>query len=277
MIARVFSGGVAMQRVMLGGWGALWAGAAHAGTEGGGGVMGQIAGLIALGGPIVVILLAVSVVALAIIAVKLVQFARAGVWGGGFVDEVTAMLHRGDFAAASARLDGEKGPVAVVMRAAIAGRMAGAPDSLVREEVERIAGAQIDVLEKGLPQLALIATISPLLGLFGTVTGLIQSFQRLADAGDRVDPAILSGGIWEALLTTVVGLAVAIPAATAFTLLQRTVDLTARRMEDAATRVFTIDLYDATAGRQALAGPQPAPHEERAAPAAPALRPAPAE
>ncbi len=249
---------------------------ARADEAAGGSVAGEIAGLIELGGPIVVILLVISVIALAIIAVKLVQFARAGVWGGGFVDEVTALLHRGDMVGARARLEREKGPVAVVMRAAVAGRMAGAPDSLVREEVERIAGAQIDVLEKGLPQLALIATISPLLGLFGTVTGLIQSFQRLADAGDRVDPAILSGGIWEALLTTVVGLAVAIPAATAFTLLQRTVDLTARRMEDAATRVFTIDLYEATAP-QAAERPAEVPAAAPAAGGAADLRPAPAE
>lgn len=242
------------------------------------GVAGQIARLIELGGPIVIILLAVSVIALSVIAVKLVQFGRAGVWRGGFVEEVTAMLHRRDFAAATARLDTERGPVAVTMRAAIAGRLAGADDALTREEVERIAAAQIDVLEKGLPQLSLIATISPLLGLFGTVTGLIQSFQQLADAGDRVDPAILSGGIWEALLTTVIGLAVAIPAATAYTLLQRTVDLAARRMEDAATRVFTIDLYEATARAQA-GQPEPNRDTGRAATreAAQPLRPAPAQ
>ncbi|MFN3590617.1 MAG: MotA/TolQ/ExbB proton channel family protein [Thermaurantiacus sp.] len=258
------------------GVGSFGAGSARAETVGGAGVMGQIAGLIELGGPIVMILLAVSVIALAIIAVKLVQFARAGVWSGGFIDEVTAMLHRGDYPSATERLATEKGPVAVVMRAAVAGRLAGASDSLVREEVERIAGAQIDVLEKGLPQLALIATISPLLGLFGTVTGLIQSFQQLADAGDRVDPAILSGGIWEALLTTVVGLAVAIPAATAFTLLQRTVDLAARRMEDAATRVFTIDLYDASK-RQRSAPAETDGQQARRTAGPASLRPAPAE
>ena len=244
------------------------------------GVIGQIARLIDLGGPIVVVLLVVSVVALAIIAVKLVQFGLAGVWGGGFVEEVTAHLHRGDLEAARARLEPERGPVAIAMRAAVAGRMTGTDPPLVREEVERIAGAQIDVLERGLPQLSLIATISPLLGLFGTVTGLIQSFQRLADAGDRVDPAILSGGIWEALLTTVIGLAVAIPAATAWTLLQRAVDLVARRMEDAATRVFTVDLYEAAA-RRGLAGPDgagaAAAARPRPAPAAEALAPSPAE
>lgn len=91
------------------------------------------------------------------------------------------------------------------------------------------------------------------------MTGLVDAFQQLAAAGDRVDPAILSSGIWEALLTTVIGLVIAIPAAVAFGLLQRTVDLVARRAEDAATRVFTVDLYRRRAAGAVVAGkPEPA-------------------
>jgi biopolymer transport protein ExbB len=51
-----------------------------------------------------------------------------------------------------------------------------------------------------------------LLGLFGTVLGMVEAFRQLELAGSQVDPAVLSGGIWQALLTTAVGLAVAIPA-----------------------------------------------------------------
>jgi biopolymer transport protein ExbB len=60
--------------------------------------------------------------------------------------------------------------------------------------------------------LELISTIAPLLGLLGTVLGMIAAFQALQESGSRADPAILAGGIWEALLTTAAGMAVAIPA-----------------------------------------------------------------
>jgi biopolymer transport protein ExbB len=68
-------------------------------------------------------------------------------------------------------------------------------------------------LESGFRLLDSVAQIAPLLGLFGTVLGMISAFQALQDAGAQVDPSILAGGIWVALLTTAVGLAVAMPAA----------------------------------------------------------------
>ncbi|WP_448581353.1 MotA/TolQ/ExbB proton channel family protein [Thermaurantiacus sp.] len=222
---------------------AAFAATPSAPAAGEGGILAGIARLIELGGPVVPVQLLVSVIALAIILAKLVQFVRARVFTAAFVTPVARMLREGDMAGAAARLADERGPVAAVMRAAAAGRASGTPDAVVREEVERIAQAEIDSLERGLPQLSLIATISPLLGLLGTVTGLVNAFQQLAAAGDRVDPAILSSGIWEALLTTVIGLVIAIPAAVCFGLFQRAVDLVGRRAEDAATQVFTADLY----------------------------------
>jgi len=165
-----------------------------------------------------------------------------------------AKLRRNDFAGAEAILQKHKSPVAVVMSAAVKGRRLNADKSLVREEIERIAQAQLDSLERGLPLLALVASVSPLLGLLGTVTGLVEAFQQLQSAGDRVDPAILSGGIWEALLTTVMGLSIAIPASALYMWLQRTVELTGARMEDAATQVVTVELY-----RMADAGESDAP------------------
>lgn len=63
-----------------------------------------------------------------------------------------------------------------------------------------------------MPTLEIIANVSPLLGLLGTVIGMIKSFNELEIAGNLVDPALLAGGIWTALLTTAIGLIVAIPA-----------------------------------------------------------------
>ena len=66
-------------------------------------------------------------------------------------------------------------------------------------------------LERGFRFLDTVAQLSPLLGLFGTVLGMISAFQALQEAGSQVDPSILAGGIWVALMTTAVGLAVAMP------------------------------------------------------------------
>ena len=74
-----------------------------------------------------------------------------------------------------------------------------------------LAHKQIRKIEFLLPSLEIIAQVSPLLGLLGTVIGMISSFNQLEIGGSLVDPAVLAGGIWTALLTTAVGLIVAIP------------------------------------------------------------------
>jgi len=90
------------------------------------------------------------------------------------------------------------------------------------------------------------AAVAPLLGLRGTVLGMVEACQSLEAAGNRVNPAILSGGIWEALLTTAAGLIVAIPAVAAHNWLERSVERYSRFMEDVATRLCTAHLYTGT-------------------------------
>ena len=90
----------------------------------------------------------------------------------------------------------------------------------------------------GLRALELIATIAPLLGLFGTVLGMIAAFQELQASGSRADPSALAGGIWEALLTTAAGMAVAIPASAALTWFESIADRLRHDLEDIATRIF---------------------------------------
>jgi biopolymer transport protein ExbB len=88
--------------------------------------------------------------------------------------------------------------------------------------------------------LEVIANLSPLLGLMGTVLGMISAFQNMEGAGNQVDPSVLSGGIWQALLTTAVGLAVAIPVVAAYNWLDRKVERISSRMNNKVTRVFTL-------------------------------------
>ncbi|MEL6363942.1 MAG: TonB family protein [Pseudomonadota bacterium] len=202
-----------------------------------------VADLVESGGPIILILIGLSVVSLAIICVKLLQFQSARVGDAGFIEKAARKIQAGDADGALSMVAGRRGVIARVMEAALRGRVLGLDEGQVREEVERVARVKLDGLERGLPLLSVIATSSPLLGLLGTVLGMIEAFQQLQSAGDRVDPAILSGGIWEALLTTAAGLSVAIPSAAFFAWLQRAVDVAGQHMENAATRVFTADLY----------------------------------
>ncbi len=185
------------------------------------------------------VLLAFSITACAIVLAKLYQFLRCGLRRVAFVDEVMADLTRGDQEAALQRLAREHNPVARVMEAAI--RCGTDRRMTVRDieaEVSRVGTAHIRSLESWLRALSAIAHLSPLLGLLGTVTGMINAFMRLQEAGSRVDPAVLSGGIWEALLTTAFGLTIAIPAMAAFYLLEGEIDRLRAAMKDAAIRVL---------------------------------------
>lgn len=106
-------------------------------------------------------------------------------------------------------------------------------------ELSVIGTRQIRVLEKGLGLLALISVIAPLLGLTGTVTGMIQAFQIIAAHQSRVNPGMLAGGIWEALITTAAGLFVAIPTHVAYHLLGERLDEIALTMKEIATRLYS--------------------------------------
>ncbi len=88
--------------------------------------------------------------------------------------------------------------------------------------------------------LEVIASLAPLLGLFGTVLGMIQAFQAMEAAGSQVNAAVLSGGIWQALQTTALGPAVAIPVTLAHSWFERRVEVTAATMQDHLQRLFTL-------------------------------------
>ncbi|MGH0036711.1 MAG: MotA/TolQ/ExbB proton channel family protein [Myxococcota bacterium] len=196
--------------------------------------------LVERGGPVVVLLLALSVLALAIALLKLGQLARARLWSRAWIGAVVERARRGDAEGAQAALRSRVGPVARVLECAVAGRARTDRDeALLREEIESVAASELTRLGSNLRGLDTIASLAPLLGLLGTVLGMIRAFIRLEQAGSRVDPALLAGGIWEALLTTAVGLTVAIPTLAVLAWLESQVDRTRRHMEDAVTRILT--------------------------------------
>jgi biopolymer transport protein ExbB len=205
--------------------------------------LARLQGFVDAGGPVVLILIALSVVALALIILKLWQFQSARLGDRRHALEALRLYREGRATDALALAARTRNPAAEVVAAAIRGRMR--PDlseAKVREEVTRLGLERLEHLRSHLRPLEIIAAIAPLLGLFGTVLGMIDAFHALEAAGSQVNPATLSGGIWEALLTTAVGLAVAMPVYIAHNWLERTVDRAAHQMEDLATRVFTADL-----------------------------------
>jgi len=195
--------------------------------------------LIGAGGPVTIILLAMSVVTLTVILAKVWQFIRAGVGRRQACDEALALWAAGREAAALGRLNGRGGPSARVAAHAMSALAAGRSEPRVREDTERVALGELASLRGGLRVIETTVQTAPLLGLFGTVLGMIASFRALEGAGAQADPAVLAGGIWVALLTTAVGLAIAIPAALALTWFQGRIEREREGMEDAATSVFT--------------------------------------
>lgn len=192
------------------------------------------------GGPIMYLLALFSVLATTVFVSKLVQFLMLRLWGGGDRDEALRLWRSGQERAAVGCLENNGNPAAALARYAMQLRLnRDLPEERAREEVERVAGLFLDRLNSGLRLLSVIAMLSPLIGLLGTVIGMIDAFQALEEAGNKVDPSILSGGIWVALLTTAAGLVVAIPATAAHQLLDGIVERAGRAMEDAVTQVFT--------------------------------------
>lgn len=197
--------------------------------------MEAIGKLLALGGPVVMILAGLSIVAFAVVLLKVWQLLRAG-------RSNASQLHT---ALANCATDGgpnlanDSGPVAPILKNAMRALSNGIAENLVREDVERLSLKTLSEMRSGLRILEVIAQTAPLLGLFGTVLGMIEAFRQLQAAGTQVDPAILAGGIWVALLTTAAGLAVAMPVSLILAAFEARIAREAAVMEDVLTALFT--------------------------------------
>lgn len=200
----------------------------------------QLGEILNSGGPVVSILLLMSIAALTIFLLKWWQFSRLRLDSNSAVNKSLDLWYRHEPDEALEVLASRRQPAAKLVYLALS-HLHNADIDLagLREELVRAANAELEKLRGHLRALEIIASISPLLGLLGTVLGMIEAFQQLETAGDQVDPSVLSGGIWQALLTTAVGLGVAIPTLMMHSWLERKVERCGHFMEDAVTRVFT--------------------------------------
>jgi len=189
------------------------------------------------GGPIIVVLLVLSLFSLALIVVKIAQL-RGATAGAAARAQAIETWAKGDRHSAIKALRALTSPADRITLAAMEGLNANRPRAVVEADLEWRGNAEISQMNRHIRLLELIAMISPLLGLLGTVTGMIQSFQELALAEGAANASLLAGGIWQALLTTAAGLLVAIPAAIAASLLSDRVDRAATTIESSVGQLF---------------------------------------
>jgi biopolymer transport protein ExbB len=162
-------------------------------------------------GPVGLVIVALSVVALAATIFKLVQYGFMRVGRHGLALKAADVWLAGRHQEAFEMVDGHAAPLSRVLAHAMRGLThGGAYLEAVKEDVARVASEELRKLRKYVALIEFIAQLAPLLGLLGTVVGMIRAFADLQQSGAVVDPATLAEGIWTALLATALGLAVAI-------------------------------------------------------------------
>lgn len=166
--------------------------------------------LISKGGPVMVLIIILSVIAGIIIIERLLFFRRIRMDEEKFIDRLKSAIQKGHYDEAIDICENNSTPLSNLMKVGIEHRSYGKAE--IKESIMAAANLEVPHLERYLTSLGTIAHISPLLGLLGTVTGNIKAFGVLGQFGSIGDPSLLATGISEALLTTAAGIVVSIPA-----------------------------------------------------------------
>ncbi len=180
------------------------------------------------GGPLMYPLLFCSVLTLAYTLERSFHFFRAGL-SPDAPQKIHDLIESNEFSSALELAECSPGPVAAVLAAGL--KHAGKTKGFIEEEVILEGAKEIKRLNTNLRLIELISRIAPLMGLLGTVLGMVNAFQQVAQSNSAVDPSMLAGGIWEALITTAAGLTVAIPAMIIHHMLEEKVESFTFRMK----------------------------------------------
>jgi biopolymer transport protein ExbB len=181
------------------------------------------------GGPIVWVLLAYSFVALVLVLERTLRYVLMEKLPRNFEQALAKAFAENTV---ENYLENLKGPDARVMRGICKARREGISD--LESVASRCGSTEVLKMERGFRTLSILGHTAPLLGLLGTIIGMIKAFMVIEVAGGRVDSQALAGGIWEAMLTTGVGLAVAIPVLLLLHILESTADRRAHDMRRSA-------------------------------------------
>jgi len=196
------------------------------------------------GGPLMWPILLCSVISITIILERFYNLYRARTNIPNILSRVKALLKDGKADQALKLCEDTSGPIAHILAIGIHIRNRGLEE---KEKLIVRAGSRIiRQLDKNLRGLTIISNITPLLGLLGTVTGMIKAFMKIQELGGRVDASALAGGIWEALITTAAGLSVAIPTLVAYHYFEGRVDNIASQMKDVASELLELEHITAT-------------------------------
>ena len=189
------------------------------------------------GGWLMVVLLILSIIAIYIFGKKWWMISQAGKIDKDFMMDIRDYIHEGKVKSAKTLASKYDAPVARMVEAGI-GRI-GRPSADIQAAIENVGNVEVARLEKSLPYLATIAGGAPMIGFLGTVTGMVKAFFNMANAGSNVDISLLSGGIYEAMITTVGGLIVGILAYFGYNFLTAKISNVIIKMENA-----TVSLMD---------------------------------
>lgn len=181
------------------------------------------------GGWIMLVLALLSVVGVYIFFERFSVLRKALKRNPLFMERIYDNIKDGDVKSATNYCRNENTPVSRVVEKGLKNFKLSAV--AIRETVDNSANLEIALLEKGLPILSTIAAVGPMIGFLGTVTGMVQAFWEMANAGNNIDVSLLSGGIYEAMITTVGGLIVGIIAIFAYNYLVTLVDKVQNDME----------------------------------------------
>lgn len=187
------------------------------------------------GGPMMWVLFGCSVVAVSVFLERLFHLHRARIGSSDFLEGIYNILRRRNIVEAVSICEETPGPEAHIVRAAILHYDETSEN--IRKAVQEAGLAEIPRLERNLNLLYTVSKIAPLLGLLGTVLGMLQTLAIIEQRSPLVHAGDLSGGLWQALLSTAVGLAVAIPAYAGHNFLMGRVDVILQDMERTAAEI----------------------------------------
>ena len=197
------------------------------------------------GGWLMIVLLILSIIAIYIFGNKWWMIRKAGNIDKNFMKDIHDLIHEGKIKSALALCEKYDSPVARLVEKGI--ERIGRPLPDIQAAVENMGNVEVARLEKGLPMLATIAGGAPMIGFLGTVSGMIQAFFRMSTAGNNIDITLLSGGIYEAMVTTVGGLFVGIIAYFGYNFLTSQISNLVFKME--STTIEFIDMLHEPAGK----------------------------
>lgn len=169
------------------------------------------------GGPLMWLILVCSIVSITVFCERLLYFHRVTIHVGEFLRGLANLIQRRNYAEAIQECAGTPGPVARVVLSAL--RRHDAPRSELKDIVQEAGQLEVPKLEQKLTILSTIAFVAPVIGLLGTVTGLIEAFVAISSQSGFASSTDISSGIYKSLLTTAAGLVVAIPSSVAYSYL----------------------------------------------------------